>query len=156
MSKTMENFSEQKIGEVEQFGQVHLEDGSTTNSVASMKYTENGILLDPQPSDDPHDPLNFSAWEKGCLLVALAYWAFLGTTNLIVVVSQPAAALIAQPLTTFMWQSPSFFMISKYYDVTLDSVAYTVNGPLVAYGAGVRHCSSNVVTKCNAKSRYSA
>lgn len=88
MSESMEKSSEQKIGQVEHIGQVHLEDGST-NSVTSMKYTKNGILLDPQPSDDPHDPLNFSAWEKGCVLVALAYWAFLGTTNLIVVVSQP-------------------------------------------------------------------
>lgn len=43
-------------------------------------------------------------------------------------------------------------MISKYYDVTLDSVAYTVNGPLVAYGAGVSKLFSNVMTICVAES----
>jgi hypothetical protein len=57
-------------------------------SAGPFKYNRKGILLDPQPSYDPHDPLNFSAWEKGCVLVALAFWAYLGTTNLIIVVSQ--------------------------------------------------------------------
>lgn len=51
----------------------------------ALKYSK-GILLDPQPSDDPHDPLNFSTWQKLAILAILAYWAFLGTTNLIIVV----------------------------------------------------------------------
>ena len=29
-------------------------------------------------------------------------------------------------------------MLMDRYHISLDSVAYTVNGPLVAYGAGVR------------------
>ena len=49
------------------------------------KY-HNSVLLEPKPSDDPHDPLNFSTWQKLSLLAVLSYWAFLGTTNLIIVV----------------------------------------------------------------------
>lgn len=59
----------------------------------TLKY-RNGILLDPQPSEDPHDPLNFPLWQKACLLAILSYWAFLGTTNLIIVVCHNTHALI--------------------------------------------------------------
>lgn len=52
----------------------------------ALKYASKGVLLEPQPSDDPHDPLNFPAWQKISILIILAYWAFLGTTNLIIVV----------------------------------------------------------------------
>lgn len=63
----------------------HVEDLPIGDVVSTLKY-HNGILLEPQPSDDPHDPLNFPVWLKMCLLAILAYWAFLGTTNLIIVV----------------------------------------------------------------------
>lgn len=56
------------------------------SSTTELKYSKGGILLDPQPSDDPHDPLNFSHLEKGRVLIGLAYWAFLGTANLIIIV----------------------------------------------------------------------
>lgn len=52
----------------------------------AIKYTSKGVLLEPQPSDDTHDPLNFPAWQKVSILIILAYWAFLGTCNLIIVV----------------------------------------------------------------------
>jgi hypothetical protein len=52
----------------------------------SLKCGKNGMILEPQPSDDPHDPLNFPTWQKLSILVVLAYWAFLGTANLIIVV----------------------------------------------------------------------
>jgi hypothetical protein len=50
------------------------------------RYDKKGALLEPQPTDDPQDPLNFSSWQKLSILAILAYWAFLGTTNLIIVV----------------------------------------------------------------------
>lgn len=52
-----------------------------------LKYSKSGTLLEPQPSDDPHDPLNFPTWQKFFIMVILAYWAFLGTASLIIVVS---------------------------------------------------------------------
>ncbi|KAJ5811775.1 hypothetical protein N7474_008076 [Penicillium riverlandense] len=92
-----------------------LEDGRSSGGL--LKYSKKGILLDPQPSDYPHDPLNFSHLEKGRVLIGLAYWAFLGTANLIII-------------------TPAFFEIAANYNTSLESVAYTVNGPLIAYGAG--------------------
>lgn len=104
-----------------------------------LKRTKHGIVLEPQPSDDVHDPLNFSAWEKGCILLSLSYWAFLGTTYLIVVVSLEASIRLERMILTARAgsQSPSFFLLMEHYHISLDSAAYTVNGPLVAYGAGV-------------------
>ena len=83
----MEKSEEPSIDRVE-FQQeflARLEDGD--NAHGHLKRNKGGIVLEPQPSNDVHDPLNFSKWEKGCVLFSLAYWAFLGTTNLIVVVS---------------------------------------------------------------------
>ena len=51
-----------------------------------IEYDPNGNPLDPQPSADPHDPLNLPQWQKWGLIAALSYWAFLGTMNLIIVV----------------------------------------------------------------------
>lgn len=58
-----------------------------TGVVPLSKFNRKGILLEPQPSSDPHDPLNFPSWQKISILFVLAYWAFLGTANLIIVVS---------------------------------------------------------------------
>jgi len=46
---------------------------------AHMKHSAKGILLVPQPSDDPRDPLNWSAFKKGVTLavVCLAAWSVL-------------------------------------------------------------------------------
>lgn len=51
-----------------------------------IKYDRNGNPLDPQPSADPHDPLNFATWQKWSLMAVLSYWSFIGTMNLIIVV----------------------------------------------------------------------
>jgi hypothetical protein len=63
-----------------------LEKLSDTERNPIPKFDKNGALLEPQPTNDPHDPLNFSSWQKLSILAILAYWAFLGTTNLIIVV----------------------------------------------------------------------
>ncbi len=51
-----------------------------------LKYDGKSNLLEPQPSNDPHDPLNFPSLVKVGILAVLGYWAFLGTANLIIVV----------------------------------------------------------------------
>jgi hypothetical protein len=65
-----------------------IENSSTdmSDSTSNLKYNKKGILLEPQPSDDPHDPLNFPRFQKYIILAVLSYWAWLGTTNLIIVV----------------------------------------------------------------------
>ena len=32
-----------------------------------LKWSRNGLLLVPQPSDDPHDPLNFTSGRKALI-----------------------------------------------------------------------------------------
>ncbi|OAA66933.1 ankyrin repeat-containing protein [Niveomyces insectorum RCEF 264] len=39
----------------------------------NLKKDSNGIVLVPQPSDSPHDPLNWPMWRKHCALAALSY-----------------------------------------------------------------------------------
>lgn len=43
----------------------------------SLKTTEDGIVLVPQPSDDPHDPLNWSWLKKHSVFLALLPGCFL-------------------------------------------------------------------------------
>jgi hypothetical protein len=100
-----------------------------------LKYSKGGMLLQPQPSDDPHDPLNFPTWQKLSILVILAYWAFLGTANLIIVVS--STLLLYYIDIDYDHQGPSFFQLAQNYRVSFTDLAYTINGPLVAYGIGV-------------------
>ncbi|EXJ79022.1 hypothetical protein A1O3_08523 [Capronia epimyces CBS 606.96] len=37
-----------------------------------LKKSKKGVVLIPQPTDDPDDPLNWPAWKKGLILVVLA------------------------------------------------------------------------------------
>ncbi|KAF7548686.1 hypothetical protein G7046_g8592 [Stylonectria norvegica] len=91
-----------------------LEEGNDASN--TLKKTKGGIVLEPQPSDDVHDPLDFSKWEKG----------FLGLES-----SIPILQLILR-----LFKSPTFFMMIDHYHISLDLAAYSVNGPLVAYGIG--------------------
>ncbi len=43
----------------------------------SLKITEDGIVLVPQPSDDPRDPLNWSWYKKHSVFLALLPGCFL-------------------------------------------------------------------------------
>jgi MFS family permease len=43
---------------------------------AILKKSPEGIVLIPQPSDDPRDPLNWSVWKKRTVLIMLAITAF--------------------------------------------------------------------------------
>lgn len=43
----------------------------------SLKTTASGIVLVPQPSDDPQDPLNWSFTKKHVAMIALAFETFL-------------------------------------------------------------------------------
>jgi|SRR5215469_7211051 len=50
------------------------EEGETSES---LKMTEDGTVLIPQPSDDPHDPLNWSWIKKHSVFLALLPGCFL-------------------------------------------------------------------------------
>ncbi|KAF2474725.1 MFS transporter-like protein [Lindgomyces ingoldianus] len=48
---------------------------------ASLKYDATGqILLVPQPSDDPNDPLNWSLWKRDCIVLILSLTSVIAAT----------------------------------------------------------------------------
>lgn len=50
----------------------------------------------------------------------------------------PTVLHLLQPLlTSSIIKAPSFFELAQNYQVTFTELAYTINGPLVAYGIGV-------------------
>ncbi|KAE8376820.1 MFS transporter [Aspergillus bertholletiae] len=61
------------------------EDSNEQNDVDSnLKYDRSGtvpILLVPQPSDDPNDPLNWPLWKRDITLLALSFVAVLCATT---------------------------------------------------------------------------
>lgn len=64
---------------------------------AVLKKSPKGIVLIPQPSDNPNDPLNWSAWKKRSILIMLACAAFTSDYS----AATGASALLAQAQT---WQ----------------------------------------------------
>ncbi|TLD17908.1 uncharacterized protein PgNI_01212 [Pyricularia grisea] len=52
-----------------------VEEGTTT-----LKTTEDGIILVPQPSDDPNDPLNWPLWKRDLITGILSITAIFATS----------------------------------------------------------------------------
>ena len=44
-----------------------------------MAKTNADIVLTPQPSDDPNDPLNWPAWKKGLAFLTIMFFTLLST-----------------------------------------------------------------------------
>jgi hypothetical protein len=118
---------------------IEVEQIANAQSSLPIKYDGNGNPLEPQPSADPHDPLNLPSWQKWPLMAVLAYWSFIGTMNLIIVVCRsPSERSTGGLRTDPFFQGPSFFELAENYHVSFTALAYTINGPLLAYGFGVR------------------
>ncbi|EJT99823.1 MFS general substrate transporter [Dacryopinax primogenitus] len=77
------------------------------------------IILVPQPSDDPNDPLNWPWWKK-----ELLFWPMIFAAGLVGAIG---------PLLT-----PGFVELSIVFGVTVDKVASSLNGAcVVAIGCGM-------------------
>lgn len=59
---------------------------------AVLKKSPKGVVLIPQPSDDPRDPLNWSVWKKRAILTMLAISSFTSDYS----AATGASALLAQ------------------------------------------------------------
>ncbi|BGP24751.1 hypothetical protein JCM10295v2_003670 [Rhodotorula toruloides] len=73
------------------------------------------IDLTPLPSDDPHDPYNWSSWVKHALLIQVAFHAMMGPFS--------AAAVI-----------PSFETFVKDFGITITQASYLVSVPILFLG----------------------
>lgn len=81
------------------------------SSDASKKRITSGIVLIPQPSNDPYDPLNWSKWKKTRTLIVISLAAF----------SCTASASAGQ--LAYVVQAP-------LYSRSALELSYTVLGPL--------------------------
>lgn len=57
--------------------------GSRTNEPLGLdqlqrKRTSDGIILDPQPDDNPNDPLNWASWRRNAALLCLGWHCLVG------------------------------------------------------------------------------
>jgi MFS family permease len=73
------------------------------------------VMQSDQYSDDAHDPLNWSGARKLSILVVVAIWTFLGTTNMIIA-------------------GPTLFPISQDLATPITTTSYSIGGPILAYG----------------------
>ncbi|KAI9706212.1 MAG: hypothetical protein M1820_004973 [Bogoriella megaspora] len=83
-------------------------DSKNCLSSEGAKVDSNGILLAPQPTNDPEDPLNWPSWRKQTALVQVSLISFLSLFS---------ASLIV----------PTFVPLGKYLHRDLTDVAYVVS-----------------------------
>lgn len=79
------------------------------------KSVDSRVILAPQPSDDPRDPLNWPRWRKECIFWILSFGAGL-------------VGAIGHLL------NPGFVVLSKEWGVSVDTVAATNNTLILALG----------------------
>ena len=81
----------------------------------SKVYERHGrVDLEPMPSDDPEDPLNWRPWRKNVLLGLVAFHTLMGPGG--------AAAII-----------PAFMVLSADFGISITQVSYFVSSRLPAH-----------------------
>jgi MFS family permease len=82
-----------------------------------LKRTKDGIILHPQPHDDPNDPLNWPVWRRDLALGVIGFQSFIigGMSSLL---------------------ASAFTVLSEEFDVTQSTLAYLVGGYMLAMGIG--------------------
>lgn len=68
-------------------------DGDNDNNAANLKHgtgKDAHIVLSPQPSNDPNDPLNWPRWKKEMIIAVLAFGGMLNAGTNVVLPPQMA------------------------------------------------------------------
>ncbi|KAF2429212.1 MFS general substrate transporter [Tothia fuscella] len=103
---------------VRQDGQPHGSEDDSNVSSAGLKTTKNGsTVLIPQPSDDPHDPLNWSWMKKHTVFLTLLPGCFL--TDWVIT-----------------WGSVLFEQQAPGWHMTVPDVANSISGAIFMQGPG--------------------
>lgn len=76
------------------------------NATEIKKRSARGVVLVPQPSDSPADPLNWPTWKKALILTTVSLAAFIG---------------LAQALST----QAGFFLQAELYHKTPVEISYS-------------------------------
>ncbi|KAK9490058.1 major facilitator superfamily domain-containing protein [Lipomyces doorenjongii] len=79
--------------------------------------TKNGIILHPQPKDDPNDPLNWPTWRRDMALAVIGFHCMVGGGQ---------TPILAAGFST----------LAAEFNVSLSTLAYLVGGYMLALGFG--------------------
>ncbi|KAK7969793.1 hypothetical protein PG988_008866 [Apiospora saccharicola] len=83
---------------------------NTAPEARGLKCDKNGIILHPQPSDDPNDPLNWPLWQRDLITFVLSMTAIFATAL--------GPILAANTLTLSVWFNMNFTyvaLLTGYY-----------------------------------------
>ncbi|KAK7924610.1 hypothetical protein PG985_006664 [Apiospora marii] len=83
---------------------------TTAPETRGLKCDKNGIILHPQPSDDPNDPLNWPLWQRDLITFVLSMTAIFATAL--------GPILAANTLTLSVWFNMNFTyvaLLTGYY-----------------------------------------
>lgn len=93
------------------------DDAASAAETASLKKTGEGIILHPQPHDDPNDPLNWPTIRKDICFLIIGFQTFIGGGQTPIL----AAA---------------FSSLSEEFNKSLSIISYLVGGFMLALGVG--------------------
>lgn len=106
---------------------VMIDDPENTNlEVASMKRSETGIILYPQPHDNPNDPLNWPTIRKDICFLIIGFQTFIGGGQ---------TAILAA----------GFSALSEEFGKPLSVISYLVGGFMLSLGVGSVFASPTAV-----------
>ncbi|GMF01493.1 hypothetical protein B5S29_g1185 [[Candida] boidinii] len=89
----------------------------STQGQSTLKTTKDGIILLPQPGDDPNDPLNWPLWRRDLALISIGWHCFVGGGQ--------------TPILT-----AGLSQMAKEFDESPTTVAYLVGAFMLALGVG--------------------
>ena len=104
-------------------GSIVMMDNDTVSGVlndqdsVALKRSVTGIILHPQPQDNPNDPLNWPMWKRDLCLLIVGFQTFLGGGQ---------SPLLAAGMNSLHLE----------FDKPLTTVAYLVGGFMLALGTG--------------------
>ncbi|KAK9464680.1 major facilitator superfamily domain-containing protein [Lipomyces arxii] len=93
----------------------YVNNHSTTSK--RPEKTRNGIILHPQPRDDPNDPLNWPTWRRDAALAVIGFHCFIGGGQ---------SPILAAGFST----------LAQQFEVSLSTLAYLVGAFMLALGFG--------------------
>jgi hypothetical protein len=105
-------------------GTVLLDEDAAHSEVATHLKHGTGkhahIVLVPQPSEDPNDPLNWSLWKRDLIFLILCYGAVLTSATLIPMLN-PATVVLA---TIFDRSITDIVVMSSYAQLSTACIGY--------------------------------
>ncbi len=82
-----------------------------------LKTTKDGIVLSPQPQDNPNDPLNWPIWKRDLALLVIGFHSFIGGGQ---------SSMLAAAFST----------LEEEFGRTSDDISYLVGAFMLAMGFG--------------------